>query len=459
MFLNDTIAAIATPIGEGGIGIIRISGPQAKNIGEILLRKANRSGMALEDHRIYHGFVVDPQTGADIDEVLFFYAQKPHSYTAEDTLEIQAHGGALNLAKILELILKQNIRMAEPGEFTLRAYLNGRIDLVQAESIIDLIRAKTDKAHELALSQLTGRTTNAIQKIETDLYQILITIEAVLDFPEEGLPEITRNKVKETGIAIQQNLKELMLQINEGRKIREGIGIVIAGRPNVGKSSLLNCFLQEERAIVTEIPGTTRDIIETQFQLQGIPIRLYDTAGLRSTDNPIEQIGIQKAEQYMDEADLVLLLLDGSEPLTEDDQAIINKVDPAKTILVINKTDLPPRLDKEKIPANMRAKQVELSALTGNGFSSLEKSIINAVGLGAIRVDDRPLLSRVRHKKALEQAVESLQSFLDGLDNGLSEDLLAVDLRSCLAAIGEITGKNVSEEVLHGIFSQFCIGK
>jgi tRNA modification GTPase len=465
MFLNDTIAAIATPIGEGGIGIVRISGLQAKDIGLSLLKKSNqRLFTELEDHRLYHGFVTDPQTGANIDEVLFFYIRKPHSFTAEDTVEIQAHGGILNLTKILELVLKQGARMAEPGEFTLRAYLNGRIDLVQAESIIDLIRAKTDKAHKLAMKQLTGKTTEQIQKSETDLYQILISIEAILDFPEEGLPELTKNSIKASVVSAGKGLKDLLSSINEGRKIREGISIVIVGRPNVGKSSLLNCFLQEERAIVTEIPGTTRDIIEAQFQLQGIPIRLYDTAGLHFTENPIERIGIQKTEQYIDEADVILFILDGNDPFTDEDKAIINKIEAktrtrARIIVVINKTDLPQRLDTKKIPRLSNAKYVELSALTGTGFSDLEKAIINTVGLGEIHVDDRPLLSRVRHKKALEQAIESLDHFINGLDQGISEDLLAVDLRSCLAAIGEITGKNVSEEVLRGIFSQFCIGK
>ncbi len=460
MFFNDTIAAIATPVGESGIGIIRISGPDAHNIVLSLLRKTNReSFLEIEDHRIYYGLVVDSQINESIDEVLFFYARKPHSFTAEDTVEIQAHGGTLNLTKILKLVLQHGARLAEPGEFTLRAYINGRIDLVQAESIIDLIRAKTDKAHQLAIQQLTGKTTQMIHEVESELYHILVTIEAILDFPEDGIPELTKNTIIENVALIKKRLIEISSTIDDGRKIREGVSIVIVGRPNVGKSSLLNFFLQEERSIVTEIPGTTRDVIEAQIQLKGIPVRLYDTAGLRDTDNPIERIGIQKAEHYIEEANLILLLMDGSEPLVEEDRYIIKKCTGRKVILVINKIDLPQCLDRDLLPEVSDAKRIELSALTGEGFNELEDTIVSAVGLGEITVDDRPLLSRVRHKQALEQAIESLQSFIYGFNQGISEDLLAIDLRSCLAAIGEITGKNVSEEVIKGIFSQFCIGK
>lgn len=460
MVFNDTIAAIVTPMGESGVGIIRISGPDAQRIGMTILRKPKRGSFSkMDDHRLYYGLVVDPQTHRNIDEALFFYARKPRSFTTEDTVEIQAHGGTYNLTKILELVLRHGARMAEPGEFTLRAYINGRIDLVQAESIIDLIRAKTDKSHQLAIQQLTGKATHLIHEVENQLYGILVSIEAVLDFPEEGIPELAKNTIMNTVDLVEKHLINILNAVDEGRKIREGVSIVIVGRPNVGKSSLMNFFLQEERSIVTDIPGTTRDVIEAQIQLKGIPVRLYDTAGLRDTENPIEKIGILKAEHYMEEADLILLLVDGSEPLTDEDRYIIHKITGRKAMVVINKIDLPQRLEKEELSGISSARSLELSALTGQGFSELEEQIVSAVGLGEILVDDRPLLSRVRHKKALEQAIESLQNFMSGIRRGISEDLLAVDLRSCLAAIGEITGKNVSEEIIHGIFSQFCIGK
>jgi tRNA modification GTPase len=460
MYFNDTIAAISTPVGEGGIGIIRISGAKAREIGDKLLRNSNgRPFKEVNDHQVYYGLVVDPQTNAPVDEVLFFYTKNPRSYTTEDTVEIQTHGGMFVVKRILELALQNGARMAEPGEFTQRAFLNGRIDLVQAESIIDLIRAKTAKAHQLALTQLTGKTTREIHRLEDELYQILIAIEAILDFPEEGLPDLERKQVIEKVTKFIDELNLLLKNSDEGRMIRDGIVVTIVGRPNVGKSSLLNRFLQEERAIVTEFPGTTRDIIDAQLQLRGVPVRLIDTAGIRETDNPVERIGIQKAEQYIKDADLILFLLDGSEPLDESDREVITKIQGKKILAVINKNDLPQRLSQEELAKIIDSKIIELSLVTGGGFETLENEIIEIVGIGKIQTDDTPLLSRVRHKRALEKGVSFLREFKTGLEAGTSEDLLAVDLRSCLEAIGEITGKNVSEEVVHGIFEQFCIGK
>jgi tRNA modification GTPase len=460
MHFHDTIAAISTPIGEGGIAIIRISGLKAKEIGLAILRSVKgRVFKDFTDHRLYYGKVVNPQNEQVIDEVLFFYSRNPHSYTAEDILEIQAHGGMVGISRIMEVVLQNGARLAEPGEFTQRAYLNGRINLVQAESIIDLIRAKTEKAHQIALSQLTGRTTREISELEESLYKILISIEAVLDFPEEGIPEPQQDQLLKQAKQIEDRLITLLQNIDEGRKIRDGIMIVIVGRPNVGKSSLLNAFLQEERAIVTEIPGTTRDIIEAGFQIQGIPVRLIDTAGIRQTANPIEQIGIEKAEQYLKEADLILFVIDGSELLLNEDRDIGQKLAGRPFLLIVNKTDLPQQLKTDDLEPFQTETVVPLSLRTKEGFAQLEKALIERVGLGKTNVDDRPLLSRIRHKQALEQGLAALKSFQEGLQAGISEDLLAVDLRTCLGAIGEITGKKVSDEVLHGIFAQFCIGK
>lgn len=460
MNFTDTIAAIATPIGEGGIGIIRISGNQAKEYAlKILLMSSGKPYINIDDHVMNYGKVYDPDTGQILDEVLFFYAKKPRSFTAEDVVEIHAHGGMLILSKILNLIIRQGARLAEPGEFTMRAFLNGRIDLIQAESIIDLIRAKTDKAHELALAQLSGEATQKIHLLENKLYDILITIEAALDYPEDGIPELHRQNAFKVIHEVKETIQHLIASINEGRKIREGIQIVIIGRPNVGKSSLLNAFLQEERAIVTEIPGTTRDIIEAQFQLQGVPIILIDTAGVRDTDNPIEQIGIEKASRLINTADLILWVIDGSQPLTHEDLQTFDKIKNQKVLAIINKTDLPLKLLSEDIRKLSISNVIEVSSLNRTGFKQLEQKIIDLVGLGEVKLDDRPLLSRIRHKNALEQASSLLDSFEYGLINHRSEDLLAVDLRSCLSAIGEITGKNVNEEVLQGIFSKFCIGK
>lgn len=464
MYFNDTIAAIATPIGEGGIGIIRLSGPKAKEIALRILKRPNGQFFKeIRDHFLYYGMVVDPILETPIDEALFFYAQKPRSYTAEDVVEIQAHGGMLVLSKILEIFLQNGARLATPGEFTQRAFLNGRIDLVQAESIIDLIRAKSDKAHQIALNQLIGKTSKIIEKIEENLYRILIAIEAVLDFPEEGISEPDQKQIIDIAENSLKEITEIVKNFDEGRKIREGVMIVIAGRPNVGKSSLLNKLVNEERAIVTDIPGTTRDIIEAQLQMGGIPVRLVDTAGLRLTDNPIEQIGIKKAENCMEEADLILFVIDNSEALNTEDYEVAARLKNKKTILVINKIDIPSRINKEDMLAHIiefgNFELIEVSAVTGEGFEKLKKKIIEMVGIGQIVVDDRPILTRIRQKNALEKTADAIRSFLNGMAAGISEDLLAVDLREALAAIGEITGKNVQEEVVSGIFAQFCIGK
>lgn len=460
MNFTDTIAAIATPIGEGGIGIIRISGENAKSICLKLLRTAKgKQFKDLEDHRVYYGVVTNPDNGQTVDEALFFYNAKPHSYTAEAVVEIQIHGGMLVLSKVLNLVLSQGARLAEPGEFTMRAFMNGRIDLVQAESVIDLIRAKTDRSHELALSQLTGKTSQKLDQVETGLYEILVAIEAVLDYPEEGLPEIERSTLTQRTAEIEATLQDMAASVDEGRKIREGVNLVIVGRPNVGKSSLLNAFIQEERALVTEIPGTTRDLIETQFQLQGIPFRLIDTAGLHESDNLIEKMGMEKTEKSMAEADLILLVLDGSQPLTAEDRLVMAKVQPYQFMTIINKSDLPSRLDPNSLNFQSEPAPIKVSALTRAGFEQLEETIINMVGLGKLQLDDRPLLSRVRHKNAIQKALKALHTFQDGLQRGLSEDLLAVDLRESLAALGEISGKDVGTEILHRIFEDFCIGK
>lgn len=460
MNFTDTIAAISTPIGEGGIGIVRISGDDAKNIAQkILVTKKGKPFGEFAPHKMYYGKVFDHYNNQIIDEVLFFYAQKPKSFTSEDVMEIQAHGGMLILSKILKLILNNGARLAEPGEFTLRAYFNGRIDLVQAESIIDLIRAKNDKAHQLAINQLSGLTSKEINKIEADLYQILITMEAVLDFPEEGIPDLEKIDIINRVNEIKEDLVLIINNIDEGRKIREGISIVIVGRPNVGKSSLLNAFLQEEKAIVTDIPGTTRDVIEAQIQLKGVPIVLIDTAGVRETDNIIEKMGIDKTEKYINTANLVLLVIDGSDHLTDEDQLVISKIKDQKLLVVINKTDLPQKVTPETLNALQIHNIVELSSLTGSGLDQLEAKIVEMVGIGELTVDDRPMLSRIRHKQALEESLSALNNFVDGLNNNLSEDLLVVDLRSALSALGEITGKSVSDEVIHGIFANFCIGK
>jgi tRNA modification GTPase len=460
MQTQETIAAIATPPGEGGIGIVRISGPQAAVIGSKLLKDIkNRPFTAFQDRRIFHGRVTDPLSGRVLDDALFFLAQSPHSYTGEETLEIQAHGGPQILRSILDAALAAGARLAEPGEFTKRAFLNGRIDLIQAEAVIDLIRARTAEAQQLALNQLAGRASTELAGVENRIYHWLASIEATLDFPEDGIPELARNELTAELPDLIGRLEDLLAGSDQGRRIREGLLIVIAGRPNVGKSSLLNAFLAEDRAIVTEIPGTTRDLLEVELQWDGVPVRLVDTAGLRETSNPVEQIGIAKARAALAEADLILLVFDGSQALTGADRKLIRGFTGRPVLLIINKSDLPQKTGTADFAEFDVLRIMEISLLNSDGVQAIETVVRELVGLGQLQVSDTPLLSRLRHKQALDEALRALKAFRAGLEDGSSEELLAIELRAAAAALGSLTGKQVTSEVLEAIFTRFCIGK
>jgi tRNA modification GTPase len=460
MQAQQTIAAIATPPGEGGIGIVRISGPQAAIIGFKLLQDMkNRPFNEFEDRRVYHGRVVDHRSGRVLDDVLFFIARAPHSYTAEETLEIQAHGGPQILASILAAVLAAGALLAEPGEFTKRAFLNGRIDLIQAEAVIDLIRARTAAAQQLALSQLAGTVSTELIAVEGRIYYWLVAIEAALDFPEDGIPELARQELTTELPDLIGRLEQLLTGLEQGRRIRDGLLIVIAGRPNVGKSSLLNAFLAEDRAIVTEIPGTTRDLLEAELQWDGVPVRLVDTAGLHETKNPVEQIGIAKACQALQAADLILLVFDGSRSLTAADHELLRSFEGRPVLLIINKTDLPQRIHAADFTEFSILRILETSLIGGNGITAIESAVREMVDLGRLQVSDAPLLSRLRHQQALKEALRALEAFQAGFQTGFSEDILAVDLRTAAVALGSLTGKQVTSEVIETIFAQFCIGK
>lgn len=460
MHESQTIAAIATPPGEGGIGVIRISGAKAIAIGQKILR--HPSGAPIKswpERKVRLGLVVD-QDGHPVDEVIYFYFKEKQSYTGEDVLEIQGHGGYQNLKKILTSVFQAGARPAEPGEFTKRAFLNGRLDLTQAEAVIDLICSRTDLAQKVALNQLRGGLAKVISAQEDRLLALLVPIEAALDFPEDEIPDLQRKQALAEVEAIRQQLEQLLAHADQGIILRDAATVVIAGRPNVGKSSLLNQLLGEERAIVTPIPGTTRDFVSEIIDLEGVPVRLIDTAGVRQIDDPVEKVGVEKARQLMAQADLVLVIFDAANQLTPEDHELIAFLSDKPTLIILNKTDLPARISHETLATSFpQAQFISVSALTGDGIKEL-KALIRRELIGTEGLEEQPVLvTKIRHKEAITEAVDLLTLVGQGLEEEWSEDLLAVNLRAALEALGRISGRSVSEEIITEIFSQFCIGK
>ncbi|NLZ43734.1 MAG: tRNA uridine-5-carboxymethylaminomethyl(34) synthesis GTPase MnmE [Clostridia bacterium] len=464
---DETIVAVATPPGEGGIGVIRISGPQAQAIGERILR--HPSGKAITtwpERRVRLGVVLSSEQKV-IDEVIFFFFRAPRSYTGEDVLEIQGHGGQKNMELILGAAMAAGARLAEPGEFTKRAFLNGRIDLAQAEAVIDLITAQTDLAHQAAQEQLQGRLSTYLRQCEERLLAVLAQIEAALDYPEDEIPEVNREEAMRTIMDVTKELTALAAQAEKGRILREAATVVLAGRPNVGKSSLLNRLLDEERAIVTPIPGTTRDFVAEVSNFQGLPVRLVDTAGLRETSDPLEQEGVRRAWHWVEKAELILIILDAAAGLSVEEEQLVREVKGKKRMfIVLNKSDLPPRLTAaglaEKFPDLISMPDMPVltvSAVSGEGLEDLREKIREELVGKEFGLGHPVLVTSLRHKEALERASHYLQSVTAGLRDGLSEDLLTVDLRAALEALGEITGRTVSDEVIDLIFSRFCVGK
>ena len=458
--IEDTIAAISTPIGEGGISIIRLSGPDAVDIaGKVFVAK-NPNWSRAESHRLHYGFVVD-DCGNVVDEVLLSCMRAPRTYTKEDVVEINCHGGFTLAKKILELVIKHGARLAEPGEFTKRAFLNGRIDLAQAESVIDLIRAKTDKSLRMAAAQLTGVLSRKVGELQDGILGALAWIEANIDFPEEDIEETTAAQLIKSIEGFIEETEKLLKGYVAGKIYREGVSTVIAGRPNVGKSSLLNALLREERAIVTDVPGTTRDVIEEVVNIKGIPLRIIDTAGLREAKDVVEKIGVERARSVIERADLVLAVIDVNAGITEEDRKILGLLGEKKAIIVFNKIDAGVKVEKssvEEIAGKRPA--VWISAKTGEGLTELEECIEKTVlGESLSAADDEVLVARLRHKAALEKAAEHLKEAHATVSTGLPVDITAIDLRAAWEALGEITGSTVSEDVLDRIFADFCIGK
>jgi tRNA modification GTPase len=457
---EETIAAISTPFGESGIGIVRMSGPMAESIVRGLF-KAKRDQSLFISHHFHYGEIIDPRDGHPVDEVLVVLMRGPKTYTREDIVEINCHGGYLVLQKVLELVLARGARMAQPGEFTKRAFLNGRIDLTRAEAVIDLIKAKTMEGIDIANQQLKGSLYKEMTSLKGRLIVHLSLIEAHIDFPEEEMETIPQAEMRRDLHNSIQKLEEWISTYEEGRVFREGITCAITGKTNVGKSSLLNVLLKQERAIVTPIPGTTRDVIEEVLNIHGIPVRLMDTAGLRKAKDFIEQEGVRRAKERVADADLILLILDGSRDLDEDDLEIILEIKEKKKVVIINKKDLPLKLSLEEIKKRFPEDPlVSISALKNEGVEDLKKAIYSSLIHRDIRVSPEHLIvANIRHKMLLTQIKENLSNALKGLEEGTSLEFIAFEIRLALDSLGEMVGETTSVEVLNRIFDQFCIGK
>lgn len=455
---TDTIAAIATPMGEGAIGIVRVSGPDAIPIVNKLFRGKDLSRVA--SHTIHYGHLVDPATGETVEEVLVAVMRAPRTYTREDVVEINCHGGIVTTSRVLQLVLDHGARLAEPGEFTKRAFLNGRIDLAQAEAVIDLIRAKTDRAMAVALQQMEGRLSNLIRRLRRRIVELLAHIEVTIDYPEHDVEEVTRSLLLERCREIGAEIDRLLETARQGKILREGVATAIVGRPNVGKSSLLNALAHEARAIVTDIPGTTRDLIEEQVNVRGIPLRLIDTAGIRDTEDLVERIGVQRAQEVLQTADLVLLVLNHSEPLTATDRQLIDMTRTLNTIVVVNKADLPRRIELDEVRAAFAGRPVVLTSMrTEEGLDELEDAIARQFYTGNVPAGDLTYVSNVRHIRLLREAREALNEAIAGVETGVPVDTVAIDLKRCFDRLGEIIGETASDELIDQIFRQFCLGK
>lgn len=458
MYKEDTIAAIATPVGEGGVAIVRISGPDAERIGkEIFCRSGGRNGY-FRSHTLHHGTIRNPKTGEMLDEILLALMRKPRSYTGEDVVEVHCHGGPFLVRQILELVLSRGARHAEPGEFTKRAFLNGRLDLAQAEAVLDLIRARTDAGMRLALGQVQGHLSKWVGELREELLDILVQVEAAIDFPEEEIELLQREQLGGKVEALRHKIEQIIVTYDWGRLFREGARVCIAGRPNVGKSSLLNALVGEERVIVTPVPGTTRDVVEESINLGGLPVVLWDTAGIRDTEDQVERLGVELALKHVEQAEAVLVVLDGSEPTTGEDRSILNVVRGKKGLVVINKVDLPLKLDVQWLGEAAPEKPVlSISATDGIGLDGLKQSLRNLL----LDAQSEPpvVLTNIRHKAALEKAEAGLKEAVGGLSEGLAPELVAVDLQEAKEGLEEVIGSVTSDDILERIFSRFCIGK
>lgn len=455
----DTIAAISTPLGEGAIAIVRVSGDEAVTIVEKIFTGKRLS--EVPTHTIHYGHIKEPETATIIEEVMVSIMRAPKTFTTEDVVEINCHGGLVSVNKVLQLVLREGARLAEPGEFTKRAFLNGRIDLSQAEAVMDLIRAKTDRAMSVAINQMEGRLSTLIQALRQELLETLAQVEVNIDYPEyDDVEEMTHGILIKKTQYVQKEIRQLLETAKQGKILREGIATVIVGRPNVGKSSLLNSLVQEKKAIVTDIPGTTRDVIEEYVNIKGVPLRLIDTAGIRETEDIVERIGVERSKEFLQKADLVLFVLNYNEEWTEEDAHLFAALEGKDVIVIINKTDLPMKLDREKVEQLAKSHPIVTTALVEEkGIEQLEDAITALFLSGSLEAADMTYVSNARHIGLLSQAEKTIGDAIAAIENDVPIDMVQIDITRTWELLGEIIGDAVQEGLINQLFSQFCLGK
>lgn len=457
--LDDIIAAISTPLGSGGIGIVRMSGTGCIALADTLFQGKKKLTQKAT-HTLSYGKIIDGKNGEVIDEVLVSVMKAPHTYTKEDIVEINCHGGFLVTQRVLQAVLVAGARLAEPGEFTKRGFLNGRIDLTQAEAIIDLIQSKTELSRQAAVNQLEGRLKIQVREMRNDVIDMIASIEAVIDYPEHDVEEETYDTMEKATKQLLQRMEKLLAGADRGKILREGLQTVIVGKPNVGKSSLLNWFLEEDRAIVTDIPGTTRDTVEEYINIDGIPIKIVDTAGIRETGDVVEKMGVEKSKTYAEQADLILMMLDASRPLEQEDKEILSFIQGKHNIVLLNKADLEQKLSHAELEQYVSKKQIlSVSVKHNTGFDALIDAIKTMFFSGQTATADDALLGNTRHKTALFQAKEAMERCLVTIQTRMPEDFISMDLQDASHALGEITGDVTDEEIIDRIFTKFCLGK
>ena len=453
----DTITSISTPMGEGAIGIVRLSGPEAVEIGDKLY-KGKKKLKEVPSHTINYGHIIDPETHEVVEEVMISVLRAPKTFTREDIIEINCHGGILTINRILELTMTHGARMAEPGEYTKRAFLNGRIDLSQAEAVMDFIRSKTDRASKVAMNQIEGRLSDLIKQ---SILEILAQVEVNIDYPEyDDVEDATTEFLLAQSKKIKNEIDQLLETGTQGKIMREGLSTVIVGKPNVGKSSMLNNLIQDNKAIVTEVAGTTRDVLEEYVNVRGVPLRLVDTAGIRDTEDIVEKIGVERSRKALSEADLILFVLNNNEPLTEEDRTLYEVIKNEDAIVIVNKTDLERQLDIEEVKTMIGdTPLIQTSMLKQEGIDELELQIRDLFFGGEVQNQDMTYVSNSRHISLLKQARQTIQDAIDAAEAGIPMDMVQIDLTRTWELLGEIIGESANDELINQLFSQFCLGK